>query len=719
MNGIESLDQYMEAYGPLLGRQAQRSLSPLHIPGRDKLPPHGLNRAPFEPQAHVIEAIIKTWNRQKAAWLVAEMGTGKTIMAIGAVNRHARGPYNALVFCPGQLVRKWEREIRETIHGARVVQLEDWRDVVALTKVKPSGRTWYIIARDRAKLGAKWRPAANKIEGQPWLRCPTCGGRLVDERSAALEMGDLGKRRMRCEQVLNPDGGVPLDGCCSPLWQYTSELWRWEPAKYIHKHLRRFFTYLVLDEVHEEKSATTAQGNAAGALAAACKKVIALTGTMIGGYAEHIRPLMFRLCPRSLVDEGLSWNEGMRFSELYGRIETTIRSNDGDGGDDNSMSRGSKRSKTKVVKPGIMPTLFGKHLLGNAVFLSLSEVADNLPELTETVTPVEPGDELAHWYSAVEKPLAEAIKEMLRNSGGRDKRLLGTMLQTLLSYPDHPYGWEQVGYYERPPSGGKGIFIPVCWPQNLDPSKLLPKEDELIRIIKDEVNRGRQCWVYVQYTDKRDVHERLYGILEKQGFRVGGLRASVTMAKREDWIAKHAPSLDVVISHPKLVETGLDLFDKGGKHNFPTLIFYETGYNLFTLRQAARRSWRIGQCKPCKVHYLYYAGTLQERAMELMGKKLTAAHAIEGKFSSEGLAAMAGDDGGSVEMALARSLEKRLDKGDAQRAWAKVASVIERQEEPVILPMPGVSRAERLARLRARLARVDVEGLRKQGVGAN
>ena len=156
--------------------------------------------------------------------------------------------------------------------------------------------------------------------------------------------------------------------------------------------------------MQDEKSATSAQGNAAGSIAASCKKVIALTGTLIGGFAEHIRPLMFRLCPRTLVEEGLGWNEAMRFSELYGRIETTIRiSDNGGNSDDNTMSRGCKRSsKTKAVKPGIMPTLFGRHLLGNSVFLSLAEVADNLPPLSETVTPVDMGDDLAKHYQAIE-----------------------------------------------------------------------------------------------------------------------------------------------------------------------------------------------------------------------------------------------------------------------------------------------------------------------------
>src|SRR5262249_4494566 len=157
------------------------------------------------------------------------------------------------------------------------------------------------------------------------------------------------------------------------------------------------------------------------------------------------------------------------------------------------------------------------------------------------------------------------------------------------------------------------------------------------------------------------------------GLKVGVLKSSVPLEKREVWIAQHGPKLDVCLSHPKLVETGLDLFDKGGAHNFATLVFYETGYDLFNLRQASRRSWRIGQSLPCKTVLLYYQGTMQERAMDLMGRKLAASQALEGKFSSEGLVALAGD-GGSVEMALARSLSERLDGSAVRRAWAKVAA---------------------------------------------
>ena len=47
--------------------------------------------------------------------------------------------------------------------------------------------------------------------------------------------------------------------------------------------------------------------------------------------------------------------------------------------------------------------------------------------------------------------------------------------------------------------------------------------------------------------------------------------------------------MQVCICHPKLVQTGLDLLE------FPTIFFVQTGYSIYTLRQASRRSWRIGQ----------------------------------------------------------------------------------------------------------------------------
>lgn len=698
---VQTLDQYMLTYGSLLGKQAERSLNPLHVPGSHPVCLPDLAREPFEAQGHLIEAMRKALQRQKALLLVGEMGTGKTLMGMAGIHAHAAGrPYRALVFCPGQLVNKWEREIRETIPGVDVFQIESWKNLLQLDRAtKPARAEWYIIARDRAKLGPKWQPALwrGKHNDDGFLRCPACGLRLVNDDREPLTIGKpardgqpgtgLWKHRARCEWVLANSRGAKdpdcdnsdrlIPGCGSPLWQMTGELWRYEPALFIKRHLKHFFGYLVLDEVHEEKGSDTAQGHAAGALAASCRKVIALTGTLIGGYADHLRPLLFRLSPRSLVQEGLEWSGVTAFNERYGRIETRITErSSGPNGEDHRMSRGSK-STTKSVRPGIMPILFGRHLIDKAVFLGLSEVADNLPPLEEECIPVRMDPELARAYRQdVEESLAKAIKELMKR---RDRRLLGAMLQTLLAYPDYPYGWGPIGYQELGEGGGPGEYVTVATPPDLTAEVIRPKEQALIDLVRSEKAKGRKVWVYVQYTDKHDVQARLEKLLAQAGLRVSVLRASVSLARREEWIAEHAPELDVVVSHPRLVETGLDLFDKSGGHNFPTLCFYETGYNLFTLRQASRRSWRIGQKDDCRIVYFFYEGTMQDRAMALMGKKLTAAQALEGRFSSEGLVAMSGEDA-NVEIALARSLVERLDEGAARRMWSRVIKSRDRHE---------------------------------------
>ena len=41
---------------------------------------------------------------------------------------------------------------------------------------------------------------------------------------------------------------------------------------------------------------------------------------------------------------------------------------------------------------------------------------------------------------------------------------------------------------------------------------------------------------------------------------------------------------EVLVCHPRLVQTGLDLVD------FPTIVWFETDYSVYTMRQASRRS---------------------------------------------------------------------------------------------------------------------------------
>jgi hypothetical protein len=95
------------------------------------------------------------------------------------------------------------------------------------------------------------------------------------------------------------------------------------------------------------------------------------------------------------------------------------------------------------------------------------------------------------------------------------------------------------------------------------------------------------------------------------------------------------------------------------------------------LRQASRRSWRIGQWANVNVKFFYYAGTMQETCLRLMGKKLLVSLAMEGKFATDGLQSI--DEGDDILMAMARELvtEKRIGES-ADAVWKRL---VEKQAE--------------------------------------
>ena len=140
--------------------------------------------------------------------------------------------------------------------------------------------------------------------------------------------------------------------------------------------------------------------------------------------------------------------------------------------------------------------------------------------------------------------------------------------------------------------------------------------------------------------------------------------------------------VEVVLCHPKLVETGLDLLA------FPTLYFYETGYSLHTLRQASRRSWRIGQRHDVRVKFVTYPGTMQETCLRLMGKKMLVALMMEGKFSGEGLQSLDTDE--DLMSAMARELVEKAGVGEsADKVWRELD-----RERGQLLPQPPAMKVE-------------------------
>jgi len=73
------------------------------------------------------------------------------------------------------------------------------------------------------------------------------------------------------------------------------------------------------------------------------------------------------------------------------------------------------------------------------------------------------------------------------------------------------------------------------------------------------------------------------------------------------------------------------------------------------VRQASRRSWRIGQRAPVEVTFLVYEGTVQAEALALVAAKMRSALMVEGELPADGLATLEGD-GQDLFVALARRL---------------------------------------------------------------
>jgi hypothetical protein len=226
------------------------------------------------------------------------------------------------------------------------------------------------------------------------------------------------------------------------------------------------------------------------------------------------------------------------------------------------------------------------------------------------------------------------------------------------------------------------------------------KERKLVELVQAEVQNRRGVQVYATYTQKRDVTRRIESVLSKAGIRAAVLTTQTPPEEREAWYERQLKAgVQVFIGHPRLVQTGLDLMF------CPAIIWYQTGYSTFTLRQASRRSWRIGQTKPVTVRFLCYENTAQVGCLRLMGRKLLVSMALEGKFSDSGLQSM--DDGADVLTTLARELVMNQGVGQsADEVWKALqtqqpqnqteAMVTDPEPAPEALPVSGPRSASAL-----------------------
>ena len=215
-SGATSVEDFNTAdllacYSDSLARLVREQLPALHDPEN---PDHQIElpelaRKPFRRQAQLIQAGLKLLARDENPQTLAEVGTGKTTVALSIAAalspRHfqataselarvgfdpsrLRPVRRVLVVCPPHLLDGWRDQVAAVLPDARVVVVRGPSDLDRPAEI-------YILSREVAKLGST-------VAGVRGPRCPDCG-HPVPEASVRVRAS----RRLTCDgEVVVPEG---------------------------------------------------------------------------------------------------------------------------------------------------------------------------------------------------------------------------------------------------------------------------------------------------------------------------------------------------------------------------------------------------------------------------------------------------------------------------------------------------------------------------------
>jgi hypothetical protein len=409
---------YMRAHANFLGERILQQYPALHQFDSAVSPRiEELLRTPFPAQTIAIMGVAKRWHQARTAMVVAECGTGKTLISLGAIHVHSGGsPFTALAMVPPHLVEKWAREAFLTLPGLRVFVIDDLRNggdknkchgvnevrlrqgrivreglrttlsELRLRRDSASARKrWlslcgrpslFIVGRERAKLGYFWRHAYRVPHSGPYVGCVVNSdtGKPVIVDGSRLTASEFEK--VKIAETIETRGGKSCRPLHSPLWQADPDkIRRMAPIEFIGRYMPAWFDYAICDEIHQ-LAGDTAQGNALGTLASYTDRIVGLTGTLLGGYADDLFNTLFRLEAKRMKEHGYEWGTTGRrsFIQDYGVLETITKVEPAN----NACSK-AKTISTVRRKPGASPLLFGEFLMQLCAFVFLEDISGELP----------------------------------------------------------------------------------------------------------------------------------------------------------------------------------------------------------------------------------------------------------------------------------------------------------------------------------------------------
>lgn len=733
---VRSVTQYLNTFGVLIAERIKNQFHPLFDPATEALSLEILavnenikkntGYSLYDAQLAVCEAHKRCLEKKKATLCIAECGSGKTKIGITSLhayqqrnisNNNPKKHFN-IVLCPSHMTKKWVREIGETLPNTFAIVINSISEfITAYSAYEKDSKTCYVImSKEKARDGYMKRPAAvwnrqkqafvcpdchkviemdliddgskYRVKADPLFfkrenkqnhKCDNCGSLLwtvllPDEQSEWVKVSKFGfvHRQHAFEYLAGINKNPAIykaieDIANNPEGHFANAgaYRRFPLSTYIKQKMKGKIDGLIIDELHNYNN-NSGQGDAMGELFQAAKKVVGMTATLINGYSSGIFHLLYRISPNLMLKDGKRYDKPTDFNAEYGVTESVYEIA---APDYNSNRRTAKKKIREKQLPGVSPLVYSRFLMDSAAFLSLNDMGKNLPEYEEIPVQLHMNEEVAQEYHRLE----EGFKTVLRSQKDISKKVMSAYLGLLTVYPDQPYGQKPIVH----PISGDELVVPK---DVSNFNELHEKDYSVLEVVKSKTQADERVLIYTSWI-RTDTQEKLYNLLTENGYRVSTLTAAIPPNKREEWVENQVENgIQVLITNPSLVETGLDL------NYFTTLYYYNIAYNLFTLRQSSRRSWRINQKAPrIEVYFSYYEGTMQNRAIRLMASKLAVAGIIEGNFTDEGLAAMS--DCSDMTTALARELTQGIkdEVEDLSAVFKKMAILKPKTNETAIV----------------------------------
>ncbi|WP_110519241.1 hypothetical protein [Herpetosiphon llansteffanensis] len=537
------------------------------------------------------------------------------------------------------------------------------------------------------------------------LACPRCGWLQRKSDGAVLDAKQLKQRGLatvtcphchdhlgqQCRERDNvQDRSLPIFQ--SDDWQtYTVDAhgrraipWGERPrsnprmalASFIQRRYPQHVDLFIHDEVHECKGARTALGQAFGAMVAASRTTVGMTGTAYGGMASTLYDLLLRL-GNTVIRDRWGWNNRSAFVRDVGVVDVMTK----------EITRaataghydGQTRTSTEVQeRAGITADLIT--IVQNCTYtVLLKDMGFQLPDYREDVVLLDLPTDMQPLYRRIE----DEGKAIIGN-GGYDA--LSAYLQATLSWPYQPW--------RRKTISSQLVNEKVTTPE-LPAERILPHHTWLAQYCAAQIQQGRRVLLFAEHTGNDDIAvdlaEKVMALAMEQHqttLKVAILRATtVAPGERNAWFTEQvAKGTNVVICNPRLVKTGLNLIA------WPSIVVVEPLYSLYDLFQAKRRAFRPTQTQGCEVTFLGYTKTMSQRALGIVGRKAAAATMLSGDDSEGGLLEF--DPGMSLLQELAKQLRSAspLDDANALRdQFRSVGQAIKAEAERPSLVLPATA----------------------------